>query len=623
VELYARARFLAPAFINLRSSIIPDNQVNYIVEYGLSVGCFVRPVVDQKGVRSMKILKTVLAGLSLVMAVSLVSCSGREGTVLAEFKDETITVAQFEKAYRIVQPQFLPKATGVEGYKEFLNTMLNKEIMAYKADELGYDKDPTVVEGMETFKTMALQVALVKFTVDDLNKVTDEQIREHYRNKGSKVAIKQILVDTPDEAEEVYQLLVDGSDFETVCKRYSQSPDAESGGDIHDVTYGNYAPDMQDELFKQPIGGITKPVWSQYGFFVMKVVNRTDPRKSQEFDEIRDELEQEVRAQNEMVLKSVVNNRIMDKAELTWFWENLRIAYLALPADRPITNAPDRRDEVYPLLYFEQQDLDKPLATYKKKVITLRDFSDYYDQTSFFERPRRESRLSGIKLYLGHFILKELIAEEVVSSGIENRQEVKAAINGKREELMVSRLYADMVNSQTTVTRDMIGEYYRDHQDVFEKPEERRFGVILTRDLKSAQAAYNEIKSGKRFHAVAMEYSIDEETLNSLSETKMLTKGQQPDIDDVGFALANVGSVSEPFETPRGWVILKLKEKTDASVTSLARAKDAIERAVKQQENERRLNELLAKWKEELGLVIYEDRLNKIQVETRIIEGKA
>jgi len=571
----------------------------------------------------MKISKTVLAGLTLVMAVSLVSCSGREDTVLAEFQDETITVAEFEKAYRVVQPKFLPIATGVEGYKEFLNTMLNKEIMAYKADELGYDKDPAVVEGMEAFKGMALQVALMKFSIDDLNEVTDEQIREHYRNKGSKVAVKQILVDTPDEAEEVYQQLVDGADFESVCRQYSQSPDAESGGDVHDVTYGNYAPDMQQEIFKQPIGGITRPIWSQYGFFVMKVVDRTDPRKNKEFDEIRDELEQEVRAQNEMLLKTVVNNRIMEKAELTWYWENLRIAYLALPPDRPITNAPDRRDEVYPLLYFEEQDLDKPIATYKQKVITLRDFSDYYDQTSFFERPRREARLSGVKLYLGHFILKELIAEEVASSGIENRQEVKAAINGKREELMVSRLYSDMVNSQTTVTRDMISQYYLDHQDLFRQPEERRFGVILTRDLKSAQAAYNEVKSGKRFHTVAMEYSIDEETLSRLSETNMLTKGQQPDIDDVGFALEKVGFVSEPFETPRGWMILKLKEKTDASVISMDRAKDPITRAVRQQENENRLNELLAKWKEELGLVIYEDKLNKVQVEPRIIKGKA
>ncbi|MGD8413499.1 MAG: peptidyl-prolyl cis-trans isomerase [Candidatus Latescibacterota bacterium] len=571
----------------------------------------------------MKTSKTVLAGLCLTLAVSLISCSSREDTVLAEFKDKKITVADYEKAYSVVMPKYLPKATGIEGHKEFLNTMLNKAIMAYKADELGYDKDPAVVEGMEAFKAMALQVALIKFSIDDLNEVTEEQIREHYRNKGSKVQIKQILVDTPDEAEEVYQLLVDGADFESVCKQYSVAPDAEMGGEIHDVTYGNYAPDMQDKIFSQPIGGITRPIWTQYGFFIMKIVDRTEPRKNQEFDEVRDDLEQEVKAMNELRLKSVVNNNIMEKAGLTWYWENLGIAFRALPPDRPITNAPDRRDEVYPLLYFESQDLDKPLATYKDKVITIRDFSDYYDQTSFFERPRREARLAGIKLFLGHFILKELIAEEVTESNIENRKEVKAAIDGKREELMVSRLYDDMVNSQTTVTKDMISDYYIEHRDMFHKPEERRFGVIVTKDLESAEEAYKKVHEGERFYKVATEYSIDKETLDNLAETDMLKKGQQPALDEVGFNLKEVGAVSRPFQTPKGWVILKLKEKSDATDLSLDRARDSISRAVKQRENEIRLNDLLEKWKAEYGLVIHEDKLDKIQVEPRIVGDKA
>jgi parvulin-like peptidyl-prolyl isomerase len=263
------------------------------------------------------------------------------------------------------------------------------------------------------------------------------------------------------------------------------------------------------------------------------------------------------------------------------------------------------------------------LATYKDKVITIRDFSDYYDQTSFFERPRREARVAGIKLFLGHFILKELIAEEVAESGIENRKEVKAAIDGKREELMVSRLYDDMVNSQTTVTREMISDYYIEHRDMFHKPEERRFGVIVTKDLESAQEAYGKIKEGERFYKVAMEYSIDEETLDKLAETDMLTKGQQPALDDVGFKLKQVGAVSKPFQTPKGWVILKLKEKSDATDLSLERARDSITRAVKQLENEKRLNELLEKWKDEYGLVIYEDRLDKIQVEPRIVGDRA
>ncbi len=211
----------------------------------------------------MSCSRLVLPTLILALALSLASCSSREDVVLAEFRDQTITVAQFEKAYSVVKPKFLPKATGVEGHKEFLTTMLNKGVMAYKADELGYDKDPAVVEGMETYRPMALQVAFMKFRIDDLNEVTEEQVREHYRNKGSKVSVKQILVDTPDQAEEVYQLLVNGADFESVCREFSRGPDAEQGGRVLDVTYGNYAAKLQKVIFEQPIGGIAEPIWSQ------------------------------------------------------------------------------------------------------------------------------------------------------------------------------------------------------------------------------------------------------------------------------------------------------------------------------------------------------------------------
>jgi parvulin-like peptidyl-prolyl isomerase len=567
--------------------------------------------------------RTVLAGLLLVTIVSLVSCGKREDTVLAEFGDKTITVGEFEKAYRTVQPKYLPKATGVEGYKEFLTTMLNKEVMAYKADQLGYDRDPAVVEGMDAYKGMAYQVAYLKFRIDDMNEVTEEQVREHYRNKGAKLKVTQILVDTPDEAEDVHQKLLNGADFESMCKEHSKGPDAEEGGRILDVTYGNYAPYLQRELFSLPIGGITEPIWSQYGFFIMKVVDRFEGKNKKPYEEIYETLEQEVRVQNEMLLQTVVNEELEKEADLTWYWENLRIAFQALPPDRPLTNAPDRRDEVYPLLYFEQQDLDKPLASYKDKMLTIRDFSDYYDQTSFYQRPRREARLGGIKLYLGHFIIKELMAEAVARSDIENRPEVKAATEAKREELMVSRLYEDMVNSQTIVTRSMIESYYRNNRESFRVPERRRFGVILTGDLESAQAAYAEVKKGTRFYKVATEYSIDETTLNNLAETDLLAKGGQPDIDAVGFALDRVGAVSEPFETPRGWMILKLKEKTPERIIDRQQAREQIERALKQEENEKRLNELLDKWKQEVGLVIHEDRLGEIQVEARGLEARA
>ncbi|HEU4364535.1 MAG TPA: hypothetical protein VFT13_03630, partial [Candidatus Krumholzibacteria bacterium] len=81
-----------------------------------------------------------LLGLGLIASIAVTGCSKREELKLVEFRDRSITMGQFETAYAKVDAQFLPHATGFEGKKEFLTTMLNREVMAAKADELGYDK---------------------------------------------------------------------------------------------------------------------------------------------------------------------------------------------------------------------------------------------------------------------------------------------------------------------------------------------------------------------------------------------------------------------------------------------------------------------------------------------------
>ena len=73
----------------------------------------------------------------------------------------------YERAWATVDPQFLPATTDLAGRKEFLDIMVNKEVMAIKADELGYDKDTYVVQGMEAFKKVGLQAAYLKINVSD------------------------------------------------------------------------------------------------------------------------------------------------------------------------------------------------------------------------------------------------------------------------------------------------------------------------------------------------------------------------------------------------------------------------------------------------------------------------
>jgi parvulin-like peptidyl-prolyl isomerase len=358
-------------------------------------------------------------------------------------------------------------------------------------------------------------------------------------------------------------------------------------------------------------------VYTPHGWVIVKVLKRSDPVQKQPFEEVQEDLRKRLRSIKEGVALNQFTNQLRDDYGVEWNYDNIGLVFNALPPDRPFDDAPARSDEIYPLLYLDPADYDQPLVTYQGKAITIKDFSDLYDRASFFTRPRRGYRYGGIRAFLTELIMNDLSVDIVKKSKIEEDPEVAKVLRAKKEELMVGLLYEDMVNKQTVVKASDVQTYYTDNMERFRTPEKRKFGVILTGDMETASVAAAEIRAGKPFRTVALAYSIDEETLETMGESGQLAQGEQPEIDAVGFSLKKVGDVSEPFQTSRGWVVLKLMERIDAKVFTLEEVRPRIEAALREIQNDDRLAELLAKWKEEYGVTIYEKNLQKTQITER------
>jgi parvulin-like peptidyl-prolyl isomerase len=565
-------------------------------------------------------IRRIWLGLVALAVITTTGCSKREELKVAEFKDQSITVADFEYAYEKVDPAYLPQATGLEGKKEFLNTMLNKYVMAYKADELGYDKDPSVTQGMEMFSKMALQVAYLKKQVADKITVSDEEVKKHYEDTGVSLECKQILCDTPDQANEAFQAIEDGLDFDSAIRQYSKNPDASTGGTVFTAIYGQLTPEVQFALFAVPVGGVTPPVMTPEGWIVMKVLKRNPARDKPPFEENKAGYTTEIKNLKEARELNKFTQKLRDDYGVQWMFDNIGLVYNTLPEDRPFDDAPARSQEIYPLLSFDHADLDKPMVVWQGgRQITIKDFSDYYDQASFFNRPRRNSRYGGIRQFLTERIMNEISVDVVRKSDIEKDPEVARTLRNKKEEFMVNLLYADAIDKQTVVTNEEIRNYYDGNLERFHSPEKRRFGLVLTGDIETAQLARRELNGGAPLRTVVMAYSVDDETKASGGETQEVARGAQGEISEVGFALNKIGDVSEPFQTSRGWVVLKLIERIDEKYFSLEESKGQVQAALKQKKNDELLEELLAKWKEDFGVVIHDDNLAK----TKIVERSA
>jgi parvulin-like peptidyl-prolyl isomerase len=525
------------------------------------------------------------------MSIALTGCSKREDLKLAEIKDRVITIHDYEDAWSRVKPEFLPKERDEAGKREFLDTMINRDVMAVKADELGYDKDPSVSQGMEAFKRMTTQVAFLRREVGEI-KVTDAECKRYYELSGSSVHFKRMLLDREEQAQEAHAALEAGQDFTSAIIQYSKAEDAKEGGTVITAGFGQLLGELEEAVFNLEVGQYTEPIFTPQGWVIIQVIkiDRVEKQKLK-YEEVEDRIRTTLKNQKETILLNAYTEKLREKYGVTWNYDSLEIIYNALPPDRAVDQAQGRDQEVYPILYFEAEDLDKPVVSYPARTITVKDFSDLYDRASFYNRLRKEMRLGGIRGFLTLNVMNDISTDAVAKSDIESEPEVKKILDTKRDELMVNLMFEDLVNKRTNVTYDQMQAFYDLNKEALRQPERRSFGVVRTSNMDTALRAQEEMLSGRSMAAIASTYSLDDMTLENHGHT--------------GFQVSN------------GWMVLKLMELEPERLFTFDEARERVEAAIRDQENDKALKVLLEKWKEEFKVVVHEDNLKKVKLPQR------
>ncbi|OQY48305.1 MAG: hypothetical protein B6242_02800 [Anaerolineaceae bacterium 4572_78] len=108
------------------------------------------------------------------------------------------------------------------------------------------------------------------------NKLSDSMGEEIDTTKLQAHA-RHILVDTEDEVFTVTQRLANGDDFASVAMEFSKDPgSAQDGGDLGWFTKGTMVEEFDNVAFSLPVGEISEPVQSEFGFHIIEVIAREE-----------------------------------------------------------------------------------------------------------------------------------------------------------------------------------------------------------------------------------------------------------------------------------------------------------------------------------------------------------
>ena len=89
-----------------------------------------------------------------------------------------------------------------------------------------------------------------------------------------QVRASHILVKTRAEAIQIRKAIDDGASFEEYAREYSLCPSGQKGGDLGYFSRGQMVQPFEDEAFELPVGTVSTPVGTQFGWHLIKVVDK-------------------------------------------------------------------------------------------------------------------------------------------------------------------------------------------------------------------------------------------------------------------------------------------------------------------------------------------------------------
>ena len=202
------------------------------------------------------------------------------------------------------------------------------------------------------------------------------------------------------------------------------------------------------------------------------------------------------------------------------------------------------------------------------------------------------ARVGGIKNNITNLYVRRVLANEARKTDIVKNSLVLLAIE-KAKERILSDAMLESIDQKNQPSLDAIEAFartmYTASQQKFGTPEQLRASHILIRtgeqDAKTKmQEILKQIKEGADFEELAKSRSQDPGSAAKGGDLGYFGRGRMIDqFEKVVFAMTKPGELSDVFESPFGFHIIKLTDKKAASVKPFAEVKDQL---MKEAQNE-------------------------------------
>lgn len=196
--------------------------------------------------------------------------------------------------------------------------MIDFELSYNYAKDMKFDETEDFKKQLEaTKKQLLIQIAvsnaLARATVsEEESKKYYEENKEEFRTQ-ELITARHILVDSEEEANNIYEEIKNGLDFSEAAEKYSKCPSKAQGGSLGTFTRGQMVPEFEKAVLEAEVDKVTQAIKTQFGYHLI-IVDNIKESMIKPFDEV----------------KAMIDNKLLQEKQnqqYNEFTQNLRDKY--------------------------------------------------------------------------------------------------------------------------------------------------------------------------------------------------------------------------------------------------------------------------------------------------------
>lgn len=525
-----------------------------------------------------------------------------------------ITVREFVETYYAAYAPDRP-ATDSAGRVEWLQSMVNKEILARVARTVNYQPDFAERSTLRAYQQRVLANVLYQRQISDSVQVRQSDVRALFERTKLEYHVERILCASRSQADTAWRGLTSGRlAWKDAMRRYDVArADSLPGGDLGWVNLVTMAPDMAFAVSEMKVGTLTRPIADRDGWNLVKLI-ATRPGPTLDWSVLQRPLTNKVRLHEESRRIETLNQRLRETAGMVYDDANIVWASSHFQPTRSTTDEGGLLNIHFTtrLPVFSPADTGRVLARTHDGTLTLSRFVYELGQISAMKRPSVDTP-EGFRDEIDTIVLEGYRARLARDLGLDRDPLAVKLIEKRLEQVQVEHLYQDSIEARVQTTPEELRRYYDAKPAQFTTYPKARYAMFVRPGKASADSLVERLKTKPDVEALVA-------ATPRLNGLKVATIKEESDQDHgpyhaLLFEELKPGQSSVDGPDMKGqYAVIHLMSFDPGHLLSFAEARGYAEDAVRAQRSEQMLKALIARHSRGVPITLYPERVNAVRL---------